>query len=167
MRLDDELCRKARKLYGWDLKFEGDIRIAPLGQMVEISNWVQTRHNVSAAIGHESVEGRPSYGFIDLSRRDIFLYQPFATIYEGREKDFQEDLLEAALQRLKQATERPLEVMFPYFLKPFVQPLHVELLDDQEDTPFLPEIARIYQRRDSTGVTEILKSLNLVGQLPD
>lgn len=167
MGLDDELCRKARELYGWDMKFERDLIIAKPDQVVEISHWLKTRENVSVAIGCESIDSRPCYGFIDLRRRDGFLYQPFATVYKEREHDFQGDLLEAALQHLKLATKKPIEVTLPYFWRLSVQPRHVELLGDQEDTPFLPEITRIYREGDSAGITKILRSLNPAGQLPD
>src|SRR3989338_4761064 len=165
MGLDDELCQKARELYGWEMKFEGDIIIAKTGRMVEIFDWLKTREeNVSVAIGCETIENRPCYGFVDLNSRNEVLYQPFATVYPGREHNCEEDLIRAALLHLRRSVSgRMVEIKFPSQLAPHVRTHHLYILEPEnaEIRDFLGGVVPIYHHGNLEAVRQVLGNMRI------
>ncbi len=160
MGLDDELCRQAKDLYGWELQFAGDYRTHP---QVEISEWVKASEHPLIGLGVENIKGRPTYGFVDRSKPEISLYQPFAIVYAGRNDDYQEDLVRAALLHLRRnISEKQAEITFPLLLQKFVRSHHLWLLQphNPEVKNFIGEIIPIYREGDLTDICNILKDFS-------
>lgn len=161
MGLDAELCQKAKDLYGWDMKFEGDYRTH---LQVEISKWVNASAHPAMSIAVENIKGRPTYGFADNDKHGILIYQPFATVYLGREQNFQEDLMRAALLHLrKDISEKQAEIVLPSSLRQFVRSDHLWLLQPEniEVKNFLSGITLIYREGTLDGITAVLNSLKI------
>ena len=161
MGLDAELCQKARNLYGWDMKFEGDFKTNPC---IDISRWVRISERPAIGLGVEEIKRRPMYGFVDTSRQDILAYQPFVTVYAGRNHDFQEDLVRAALLHLrKDISEKTAEIIFPSSLKGFICSYHLWLLEpgNIEVKNFLGGVTPIYREETLEGITAVLNSLKI------
>ncbi len=161
MGLDADLCRRARELYGWEMKFAGDYRSNPC---VEISRWLKLSERPAIGFGVEGIKSRPTYGFVDCSRQDVFVYQPFAAVYGGREHDYQEDLVRAALLHLrKDISEKPAEIIFPSSLQGFVRSYHLWLLEpgNKEVISFCGGTVPIYREGSLEGITTVLNSFKI------
>lgn len=161
MGLDEQLCRKAKDLHGWEMKFAGEYRTH---SRVEISEWATASEHPAVAISIERIKSLPTYGFVNADRQDVFLYQPFAVVYPGRANDFQEDLMRAALLHLRQEISgKPAEITFPSSLQVFVRSYHLGLLEPNnlEVHHFSGGIIPIYRSGTLEGVTEVLDSLKI------
>ena len=86
MGLDYELCRKAEEEQGWKVQFAGELLHS---QRVEISNWLERKDRPFLGIGSEQLEGRLTYGFVDLNEKRVLQYFPFAMVYSGKEQHHQ------------------------------------------------------------------------------
>ncbi|MDO8656537.1 MAG: hypothetical protein Q7K45_04820 [Nanoarchaeota archaeon] len=162
MGLDAQLCQKARDLYGWEMKFEGDFKSD--SPVINISEWFRMSECPAISIGLEHITKRPTYGFVDLNSQEVPAFQPFATVYASRMDDFQEDLIRAALLHLrKDISEKPASITFPSPLQGFVRSYHLWLLqpDNQEVKEFPGGIVPIYRERSITSISEVLDSLKI------
>lgn len=169
METKDELCRQARELYRWDLRFEGDFISAP---RLEIADWMAERARPSIGIGREQMESRPTYGFMDRNRPaaggETGLYAPFATIYPGRELDYQGDLLQAALLHLRHTISgKPADILFPALLHQYVRPDHLLLLEpgNPKVEEFRGGKVRIFVE-EAAAVGELFASFEIQDTLP-
>ena len=154
MGLDAQLCQKARDLYGWEMKFEGDFKRS---MVVEKSQWMSERESPQVGIGLEQVHHKIRYGFVDESNPS--LYQPFAAIYAGREKDHQEDVLRAALLHLRfHASEKVAKIRMPSLFTPHVNSYHLWLLekDNKEVDQFRGQVVPIILPGNPESYTDVL-----------
>ncbi len=160
MGLDAELCRKAQELYRWEVQFSGEVLYNSGNRMVEVSKWIQERARPVLGLGCELLGTGFTYGLVDLDKKNVFLCQPFATVYAGRKQDYQEDLLRAALLHLRRdISEKHAQVTFPAALQRFVRSHHLYLLepDCQEIKRCIGEVAHIYRQGDPRDLADVLK----------
>lgn len=161
MGFNDDLCRKARELYGWKVKFEGTYRKGPL---IEITSWIQSQDYPHIEIANEYLGSKSTYGFVDQSQARILLYQQFATIYEGRTSDYHQELLQAALIHLRHtASTKSAHIVIPQFLSTFVNTSHLTILDvnNREVINFRKGIIPIYRCHEPSDIAAVLKDCRL------
>ncbi len=134
---------------------------------LEITDWMMDRNKPEIGIGVEQLQRRPTYGFVDRSQQRVNLYTPFATVYPGREHNYQEDLIEAALLHLRHAVSgKPAQISFPYHLKPYVKSDHLSLLapDSPDVRDFRKAKVRIFVKEEQ-GVEDIFESFGIPDSL--
>lgn len=168
MGFNDDLQRKAGELYGWEVRFSGDFLTNSSCRIVQVSPWMRERSSPSVGIGSESLGRGTVYGLVDLDQKNVFLYQPLATVYAGRRQDYQEDLLRAALLHLHSAISgKQARITFPMALQEFVRSHHLYLLepDCQEVKKFAGEIVPIYRQSDPRDLAEVLRHSRIVDRV--
>ena len=166
MTLERELSQLAQERYGWNLSFEGQL-YQPEGLVCTMIPWSQGIPAAELGLAGLVLDRKQTYGFIDLNQKNWIGYQHLATVYPGREDNYQPDLLKAILLRLRTSTISTIErvsVKLPRELSPFVHADHLSLMDinHPEVVSFPGGVVPIYQVGDIRQIDEILEGFKII-----
>ncbi len=171
MGLDQELIRKTRELYKWDIYFSGRLELEPdkifairmdssreTNPLIERPNWVCNRRHPTIGIGSYPKDGCTSYGFIDLGSGRMQPYLPFAQVFPGRSDDYPQELLYAALLRLRRMiSSKSASIRFPEFLADVISLEHLCLLESEN-----PAVKKFYQPRIANILSDSKEDMRLI-----
>lgn len=181
MGLDQELIRKARELYKWDIYFSGSLELEPdkvfairmdpcreTNPLIERPNWIWNRRSPIIGIGSYPAQKYTSYGFIDLGSGRAQPYLTFAEVFPGRNEDYQQELLYVALLRLRRMiSSKSASIRFPEFLAKAVDLEHLNILEPEnsEVKKRHGKVSVIYKHGSWSDISKIL-SEGFIGTHP-